>query len=69
MECKISKILDSKLDQHLDRALHYLVQWTGYEGTDKETSWVPTEDLEHAPDLQHLFHHHYPQKPSSTPLL
>ena len=71
MEYEIRKILDSKLDQHFwtDRALCYLVQWTNYEGTNEETSWVPTEDLEHAPYLQHSFHHHYPQKPSSTPPL
>ena len=71
MEYEISEILDSKLDRRFrtDRALCYLVRWTGYEGTNEETSWLPTEDLEHAPDLWHAFHHRYPLKPgSATPL-
>ena len=71
MEYEISKILDSKLDRRFqtDRALRYLVRWTGYEGTDEETSWLPAEDLKHAPDLRRAFHHRYPLKPGSTPPL
>src|SRR5258707_8251654 len=41
-EYEISKILDSKVDQccRPENRLHYLVCWTGYEGTDEETSWI-----------------------------
>jgi len=31
--------------------LLYLVHWTGYEGTDKETSWILTSELRHASEL------------------
>src|SRR6266436_1155744 len=41
-EYEVSEILDSKVDRHcrLENRLHYLVRWTGYEGTDEETSWI-----------------------------
>jgi hypothetical protein len=37
-EYEISEILDSKLDKRQACKLLYLVQWSGYEGTDEETS-------------------------------
>src|SRR5271169_7117330 len=40
-EYEISKILDSKLDKRRACKLLYLVRWSGYEGTDDETSWIP----------------------------
>lgn len=41
IEYEISEILNSKLDHHRRHCqLLYLVHWTGYEGTDKETSWL-----------------------------
>src|SRR5258708_2961007 len=42
LESKASAILDSKVDQHCrpENRLHYLVCWTGYEGTNEETSWI-----------------------------
>ena len=53
-EFKISKILDSKIDNHCHACkLLYLVHWTGYEGTDKETSWILTSELGHASKLRH----------------
>ena len=65
MEYEVSEILDSKLDHHFKagNALCYLVCWTGYEGTDEETSWVAASDLANTPDLCTSFHQHYPQKP------
>src|SRR5260221_6352263 len=64
-EYKVSKILDSKLDRccRPDNRPHYLVHWTGYEGTDKETSWISAQDLAHALELRKLFHQRYPNKP------
>jgi hypothetical protein len=37
-EYKISEILNSKLDKRQACKLLYLVRWSGYEGTDEETS-------------------------------
>src|SRR5258708_8061961 len=63
-EYKVSKILDSKVDQHCrpDNRLHYLVHWTGYKGTNEETSWISAQDLTHSPELFKLFHQQYPNK-------
>src|SRR5258708_36937223 len=64
-EYEVSKILNSKLDCHFKvaNALQYLVCWTGYKGTDKETSLVAASDLATVLDLCASFHQHYPQKP------
>ena len=57
-EFKISRILESKIDnRHRTCKLLYLVHWTGYEGTDEETSWILTSEL--VTD----FHSAYPAKP------
>jgi len=63
-EYKISEILDSKFDNrwHLCKLL-YLVRWSGYEGTDKEISWLLATKLGNAPELINHFHHQYPHKP------
>src|SRR5260221_2793437 len=65
LEYKVSEILDSKVDRHCrpENRLHYLVRWTGYKGTDKETSWISARDLTHSPELRKLFHQRYPDKP------
>src|SRR5260221_2965016 len=62
IEYEVSEILDSKLDRCFrgNSLLHYLVRWSGYEGTEEETSWGSAQDLEHAPQLVLDFHHHYP---------
>ena len=63
-EFKISEILDTKIDNHRCACkLLYLVCWTGYEGTDKETSWLLTSELGHASELVVEFHIKYPAKP------
>ena len=63
-EFKISEILDTKIDNHRHACkLLYLVHWTGYEGTDKETSWILASELGHASKLVTEFHAKYPAKP------
>jgi hypothetical protein len=61
VEYKIAEILDTKLDCRRRCKLLYLVRWT--EGTDEETSWITTAELEHAQELVQDFHKAYPDKP------
>src|SRR5882724_1288914 len=63
LEFEISEILDSKIDnrRHACKLL-YLFHWTGYEGTDKETSWIIASELGHASELIVDFHSAYPAK-------
>jgi hypothetical protein len=64
VEYEIAEILDTKLDRRRRCKLLYLVRWrTGYEGTDEETSWITTDELEHAQELVQDFHAVYPHKP------
>src|SRR3984885_12387754 len=63
IEYEISEILDSKLDKRRKCQLLYLVRWTGYEGTDQETDWLPATELQHALELVQDFHKSYPTKP------
>jgi Chromo (CHRromatin Organisation MOdifier) domain len=62
-EYKISEILNSKLDKRQTCKLLYLVQWSGYEGTNEETSWIPANELGHASKIVSKFHLRYPNKP------
>jgi hypothetical protein len=62
-EYKISKILDSKLAKKWACKLLYLVRWSGYEGTNKETSWILANKLGHASEIVSKFHLCYPNKP------
>ncbi len=68
IEYEVSEILDSKLDRRFwgNSSLRYLVHWSGYEGTEEETSWVSAQDLEHAQEVVRVFHHHYLAKPGLT---
>ena len=60
LEFKISKTLNSKIDNHRCACkLLYLVHWTGNEGTDEETSWILTSKLGHASELVVNFHAAY----------
>src|SRR5882724_3250796 len=61
---EISEILDSKIDncRHTCKLL-YLIRWTGYEGTDEETSWILASKLGHASKLVTDFHSAYSAKP------
>ena len=65
LEYEISKIIDSKIDKCRSCKLLYLVHWLGlgYENTNKELSWLPAMELEHADKLVSDFHSAYPQKP------
>ena len=63
-EYKITKILNSKLDQQRHQCpLLYLVQWAGYEETDEETSWLVATELRHTTELVTDYHKAYPSKP------
>ena len=63
-EFEITEILDSKVDQHRHNCkLLYLVHWTGYAGTDEETSWILATELGNAPELVADYHATYPTKP------
>ena len=44
-------------------SLLYYVKWAGYEGTDKENSWISASELTHANDLLRDFHLQNPDKP------
>ena len=64
LEFEISEILDSKVNhcRHLCKLL-YLVHWSGYEGTDEETSWILASELGNASELVEEFHQAYLRKP------
>ena len=63
-EFESSEVLDSKIDhRHSKCKLLYLVCWTGYAGTDEETSWILASELRNAPKLVSDFHQSYPAKP------
>ena len=63
-EYEISNILDSKIDQRRRNCkLLYLVRWSGYEGTDEETSWLLATKLDHALELITDFHVRYLDTP------
>ena len=63
-EFEITEILDSKVDQrHRNCKLLYPVRWTGYAGTDEETSWILATELRNAPKLVADYHTAYPAKP------
>ena len=63
-EFKISEILDTKIDNHhCTSKLLSLIRWTGYEGTDEETSWILATELGHASELVVDFHKAYLTRP------
>ena len=66
MEFEISEILDSKINKRCKCRLQYLVKWSGYEGTDEETSWIPTSELKHATESVADFHLTNTDKPGPS---
>ena len=63
-EFEISEILDSKIDCRCKTCkLLYLVWWSGYEGTDEETSWLLATELGNATELLDEYHSQYLDKP------
>ena len=65
-EFKISEILDSKIDKHRKCRLQYLIKWSGYEGTNEETSWIPASELKHTTGSVADFHLANPDKPGPS---
>ena len=63
LEFEVAQILDSKLNQWRRDLLLYLVQWSGYESTPDEYSWMPATNLENTAELVSEFHSLYPGKP------
>jgi hypothetical protein len=64
IEYEIDRILDSKINRRCRTCpLLYKVLWTGYEGTDEESSWLTTAELDHVAELIEDFHKAYPAKP------
>ena len=61
-EFKISEILDSNINKCHKCRLQYLVKWSGYEGINEETSWIPVSELEHAMESMVDFHLTHPDK-------
>ena len=63
-EFEISEILNSKVDRCCCLCkLLYLVCWSGYKGTDEETSWILASELGNTSKLVEEFHWAYPHKP------
>ena len=65
-EFEISEILDSKINKRCKCRLQYLVKWSGYEGTDEETSWIPASELKHTTESVADFHPTNPDKPGPS---
>ena len=60
-EFEIAEILDSKVDRQCKSCkLLYLVCWSGYEGTDEETSWLLATELGNTTELLEDYHVRYP---------
>ena len=60
---EIAEILSSTYNRRFRTCnLRYLVRWTGYEGTEEESSWVSADDV-HAQLLIDAFHSQYPDLP------
>ena len=67
-EYEISEILNTKINRHRQPFnLLYLVRWSGYEGTDDETSWVLATELSNASEIVTEFRSQYPSKPEPWP--
>jgi len=63
-EFEIAEILNSKVDRRRKSCkLLYLVHWSGYEGTDEETSWLLATELGNTTELLKDYHVWYPDKP------
>ena len=60
---EVTEILDSKIDRcRRPCNLLYLVRWSGYEGTNEETSWLLATELGNASEIVAEFHTRYPSK-------
>ena len=69
LEYEIAEVLDSKINNRRRTCkLLYLVCWSGYEGTDEETSWILAMELDNAQEAVLDFHAQYPSKPGPLPM-
>jgi hypothetical protein len=59
-EFEVLEILDSRT---IRKKLEYLVQWQGYNVSEK--TWKPVANLCNIPEMIQEFHRRYPEKPSS----
>ncbi|KXN83971.1 hypothetical protein AN958_00615 [Leucoagaricus sp. SymC.cos] len=66
---EITYIVNSKINRHQACKLLYKVIWLGYEDTEDKSSWLPTTELEHAPELISDFYAAYPHKLGPLPSL
>ena len=59
---EVKQIVDSKIDRRCRVKLRYLIEWTGYENTDEQFTWVGADDVD-SPEHLENFHRRYPDKP------
>ena len=59
---ELKAVLDSKFDRRYRTRLRYYVEWSGYEGTDEQYSWVGADDIS-ADELVAEFHQRHLNKP------
>ena len=68
LEYEIAEVLNSIINNRRRTCkLLYLVQWSGYEGMDEETSWILAMELDNAQEAVLDFHAWYPSKPRPLP--
>jgi len=56
LEFKVAQVLNSKFNRHRKDPLLYYIQWSGYENTADEYSWLTTSNLKNTTELVANFH-------------
>ena len=64
-EYEVANIINSRLNTRTGK-LEYLVEWLGYEGTDKHMTWEPKNNVTSLTDKLEEFHLQYPDKPRNN---
>ena len=64
-EYEVANIINSRLNTRTGK-LEYLVEWLGYEGTDKHTTWEPKNNVTSSTSKLEEFHSRYPDKPHAN---
>ena len=69
-EFTVKKVLDSRVNKRFKRipSLSYYVQWEGYEGTEEEFTWEPSNHLSNSAEFIEDFHAAHPDRPGSYEL-
>ena len=65
-EYEIERILTSRFSNPQKTKVEYLVEWKGYQGTDEETTWEPSENLQGSEAAVKEFHQNHPDKPQAN---